>query len=531
MSNDRKFYDRDAQNVLRKQGCEIDLLAKENARIDHTLMLSYGSRSVAVDVNNTNKLKCLLAARDDYDKLAAVETTLCKELDLKIAALQQKVAENQREVKGEEAEHSRLVESNRRFHRIENKVSKLTTDFCSLLKENDEMRDKIRLLVKEKTIYQDLYGRVTSRIANYKKKIMHITKEASGHYEQRLEAVAKMKTLKERSRKDETMFQSEMKVLQRMIAHDSKMKAFVSSKENERLAYKAEEAEKRAEMSVKEKALNEESSNVQKFEELFNSLRNVTGHNDLENVVQDFTTKDEDNFAKFDYVSELNHDVERLRESIQTIKNNIKVMNDEEKKAKSGSEEEINDLKAARLQLEEILMMEEEKQTKLNGTIEDVCAVVHLLFKRISCSTDTFKYALAFDEHVSGENVKAYLSMIEQRCMELICILKFIGLHQDHQNNLLKSPRSLHRIRPRGPSKMLLELVDKPIMPTISTPNISDDVVDAMLDTEDVSAPLDVSQLREKAMARIAKQEAAGLLNQSVYTQDKRAKANKARKK
>ena len=59
-----------------------------------------------------------------------------------------------------------------------------------------------------------------------------------------------MKTLKERSRKDEAMFQSEMKILQRMVAHDSKMKDFMNTKENERLGFKAEEAEKRAKMSL-----------------------------------------------------------------------------------------------------------------------------------------------------------------------------------------------------------------------------------------------------------------------------------------
>lgn len=61
--------------------------------------------------------------------------------------------------------------------------------------------------------------------------------------------MSKMKTLKERSTKDETMFQAEMKILQRMIAHDTKLKDFMNSKENERLTYKAEEAEKRAKMS------------------------------------------------------------------------------------------------------------------------------------------------------------------------------------------------------------------------------------------------------------------------------------------
>ena len=64
----------------------------------------------------------------------------------------------------------------------------------------------------------------------------------------------------------------------------------------------------------------------------------------------------------------------------------------------------------------------------------------------------------------------------------------------------------------------------------ITYSNFSDDLIDAVLDTEEYSGPLDVAQLRDRAMKKIAKQEAAGLLNQSVFLQDKRGKA-KGRKK
>lgn len=52
-------------------------------------------------------------------------------------------------------------------------------------------------------------------------------------------------------------------------------------------------------IGVKEKALNEESLHVSKYEELFHNVRGVTGHKDLEKVVIEFTTKDEENFARF----------------------------------------------------------------------------------------------------------------------------------------------------------------------------------------------------------------------------------------
>lgn len=50
---------------------------------------------------------------------------------------------------------------------------------------------------------------------------------------------------------------------------------------------------------MKEKALNEEMSHVHRYEELFVKVRSVTGHKNLENVVNDFTVKDGENFAKY----------------------------------------------------------------------------------------------------------------------------------------------------------------------------------------------------------------------------------------
>jgi len=66
----------------------------------------------------------------------------------------------------------------------------------------------------------------------------------------RLEFLRKMKALNERSSKDEMMHNSEIKVLQRMIAHDGELKRFMSVKEHERLGHKADEVEKQAKMSA-----------------------------------------------------------------------------------------------------------------------------------------------------------------------------------------------------------------------------------------------------------------------------------------
>ena len=53
----------------------------------------------------------------------------------------------------------------------------------------------------------------------------------------------------------------------------------------------------------------------------------------------------------------------------------------------------------------------------------------------------------------------------------------------------------------------------------------SDDLADfSLTDTDESSIPMDIDQLRERAMKKIARKEAAGLLNQPLFVQDKRGK-------
>lgn len=58
----------------------------------------------------------------------------------------------------------------------------------------------------------------------------------------------------------------------------------------------------------------------------------------------------------------------------------------------------------------------------------------------------------------------------------------------------------------------------------------SDDILDIVSESEEITMPLDVSQLRDNASKKIAKKEAAGLLNSSLFVQEKRVKS-KGKKK
>lgn len=51
-------------------------------------------------------------------------------------------------------------------------------------------------------------------------------------------------------------------------------------------------------IGFKERTLCDEAQHVQKYEDLFEDVKSVTGHEDLDLVMNEFTTKDDENFAR-----------------------------------------------------------------------------------------------------------------------------------------------------------------------------------------------------------------------------------------
>lgn len=80
-------------------------------------------------------------------------------------------------------------------------------------------------------------------------------------------------------------------------------------------------------------------------------------------------------------------------------------------------------------QLERELKAEVERLTAIDEKLEVICSTIYTLFRTISCSTETSMIGLGFEDKVTPGNLTTCLGLIEQRFLELICILRFVGLH------------------------------------------------------------------------------------------------------
>merc|ERR1712070_474168 len=143
-------------------------------------------------------------------------------------------------------------------------------------------------------------------------------------------AQSEMAALKQQADKEQQEFEAEWKELGKMIEQDRKMKDFMK-KEREKLS----QQEHRGDMTVEEEAklkkkvlrgnwgiakdkasIHASMEKVQSYEEAFAKIQAATGISDIDELVTTFINAEDQNFALFNYVNELNSECEKLEEQI-----------------------------------------------------------------------------------------------------------------------------------------------------------------------------------------------------------------------
>lgn len=87
-----------------------------------------------------------------------------------------------------------------------------------------------------------------------------------------------------------------------------------------------------------------EKGQIKSLEEAFQRIREVTGENDIDLIVTNFIRRENENFALFQYVNEINDEVEQLQDEINNMKLEIKQFEKDDIKNEGVRVQMLNDL-------------------------------------------------------------------------------------------------------------------------------------------------------------------------------------------
>jgi len=158
---------------------------------------------------------------------------------------------------------------------------------------------------------------------------------------------------------------------------------------------------------------------VQAYEDAFEALKAKTEIDDMDELVAKFVEAEDRNFSLFNFVNELNSEIERLEAMTAGVKAEAErykgqgMSSDvQRKKILHGIEQKLAKTQARALDYET-------KYQAANKTLNQLKTGIHSIFTRIGCATSSVEEMLG-NQGVTESNVMQYLGIIEERTTNIL---------------------------------------------------------------------------------------------------------------
>jgi hypothetical protein len=234
--------------------------------------------------------------------------------------------------------------------------------------------------------------------------------------------------------KEQAQFEQEWRELGRVLEQDRKLREKMVGQERGRTTSDEDSALRKSSNKgtwnvAKDKAAQKASlDRVQSFEEAFQQIKGATGIDNIDELVQTFIDAEDQNFSLFNYVNELNNEVEKLEEQIADIKAEI-----EKYKGQGGQNDRqrkklLKDLEDRLASTEARAEQYEAKALKAAKTVSQLEQGIQNIFTKIGCDKSAISDMLG-TTGVTESNMMQYLGIIEQVCHEAIRFLWLLCLY------------------------------------------------------------------------------------------------------
>ncbi|XP_005403223.1 PREDICTED: coiled-coil domain-containing protein 63 isoform X1 [Chinchilla lanigera] len=420
MVEGRKSFNFLSQRKIAGQCKEIQTLKAEQEEITLLLQLMKSQKNLDLNQKNYVELRFLLQAKEDYEALIKSMRGLLAELDEKIVQMEKKIkAQKQIFIKIQEASNPQKLQ--KQIHILETRLNLVTVHFDKMLTTNAKLRKEIEDLRFEKAAYDNVYQRLQRRLLMQKKTMNEAIEQSAQAYDQRLEAMARMAAMKDRQQKDISQYNLEIRELERLYAHETKLKSFLLVKLNDRTEFE-EQARREEALKAKKHGKKSKGTSFESYEVAHLRLLKLVEDGNLNHLVEDFLAKEEKNFARFNYVTELNNDMEMMQKKTQRIQDEILHLRSQQRSVREDSRSALRQLEEKLKKTSEEVSKYESRSREISKTLESLKSAVQSLFEKINCDASRILVHLGETGKITDTNLPQYFAIIEKRTNDLLLL-------------------------------------------------------------------------------------------------------------
>ncbi|XP_064153992.1 outer dynein arm-docking complex subunit 1-like isoform X1 [Anguilla rostrata] len=497
MEGDRQAYSIETQNLIRRQLQEIQKLQKEHEELQCSLRVSESHARRLRDTEATQTLRSTLERRDEVEEQLEREKQAIAQLDQEIFSLERKLADRRRG--GSAVNLNRKAQASQTHqasHTLENKLHRALTSFNKQLAKIGSLREELETLHVERDRFQHLYRRLIKELQELRKDIGDVVDQSTSAYDARVEAQCKTVTLNEKAVKDLAQYNVEMQELERIIAHEHRLKTFMNIKNQERADEDAQDLSRKQATEEREKRKTESGEeSIASLEEAFIRIQRITGEEDLDLLVMKFIEVEDRNFALFNYVNEQNNEAETLRDQISQIQQEMAQFRQEGQRQERERGALLREIGEQQEETEKQTQAYEQRATVLAKILDQLKTGVSDVFQEIGCDRSVIEDMLGSSSGIRDSDLITYLSLVEQKTNELLTIQSYLmskDLEKDYD------PEDVARVL-LGQSPQLTRQ-NLSILP----PSIGDTIDPEESSLTDEERPLTRNELQERVLKGIA---------------------------
>ena len=434
MEGNRRQYSEDSQNVIRRQRAAIDKLKADNLALKQELALETRADFVAPP-HVQDEITRLQDEADSYTRKIELERRRVEELEKTIGVLTMKAMEQRKRMGGVNSAKESSVQVAKQVKVLENRLDKALVKFNEALAHNKSLRATIDNLRRERVVFDQIYKKLERELHERKKEMANVIEISNIAYEARDQAQNEMAALRAQADKEQAAFEAEWRELGRIIERDRKAAEEKRKADIHGKLTMAEERGLRKKLVagnwglLKDKAGHQiVADKASTYEDVFNKIQEATGISDIDDLVNSFIQAEDDNFSLFNYVNELNQELEKLDEGAADLRAELDKYRGQGVNSDNQRKKLLQDMEARLQATEAKTETYEHKHSHAMRTLNALKQGIMSIFGKIGCQVDSSLREALGDAGISEDNMMAYLGIIEQRTNEVL--MQFSGVQR-----------------------------------------------------------------------------------------------------
>ncbi|KAM4649443.1 coiled-coil domain-containing protein 63-like [Amazona ochrocephala] len=498
----RKSYSTNLKQQTQAQEKGIESLTQEQREVSLTIGQVMSLKNKMLEDRNCRETRHLLRIRDRYDSLIRERKALLAVLDNQIEELEKKVAkQNLIATKVKQANSSKQLQ--KRIDTLEMRLYNASVHFNTIVAKNNKLREEIESLQIRKAVLDNFYCKLHTKLEQQKRRMNTAVEQTTQAYEQwyvalrtlcgklsakrqcQSEAQARIADMSKRRRKDHI----EMQEQERILARETKLKAFVLARFTDRSELE-EQAKKERDLKAARRAKKRQGECSETREVVYKRLLELAEDGNVEQLLNSFIKKEHKSFACLFYASELNEDTPKMQRKIRELQIEVASLSKAQEHAEAQNSHLVKELeKNLTKTTEEANRYEDlcKERSKILGQLKSSMEVV---LKGINCDTTDIMKQLGEKGEITDLNLMQYFGLTEKKTYELLRLESILRYSQTEG----ASPDLPFSNPLLGGSELLREVSWSQICPPPPTLNVSNDIIDAL------EVPLDHSQLRQMVL-------------------------------